>query len=723
MNLMDLFVKVAYDDSAVDKGIDGTSKKGGTFATKLGKAFGGAAKVVSAISTAATALGTAFVKGAMDVSDYGSEVNDMSQKLNMSAKGFQEWRYILGQSGVDIGVLQGGMKKLSESAVSGSESFDKLGISQEQLSTLSTEELFNTTIAQLSEMEAGNERTALASDLFGRSATELLPILNQGAGSIEEMRKQAEDYGLVMSDEAVKASDDFGDSVSLMQQTLTGMKNRMMGEFLPTLTLVTDGLAKLFTGDMSGLDSINKGIGGFVDKISQAIPQIIEIGGSLLQTLATAIMDNLPLLVETAFNLVSELGMFILENLPMLVETALEILVSLATGIAEQLPTLIPTIVEVINTIIDTLIENIPMLIEASIQLMVGLADGIITSLPFLAERVPEIVLALINAIVENLPLLMTSGVDIMVAIANAVITAIPTIIAAIPEILMAVVQAFADLAPQVWEAGTNLVAGIWEGISNSTQWIYDKISGWVGGVIDWIKGLFGIASPSKEMADGVGKYISEGVGEGITDNVTAVTDAAGKLSEAVVAEAEGMNQSGVAVVNALGQGMLTRMITLGQQLRAWFMQYVITAIRSLYIQFYETGRYMSMGFIIGMLSRRQEIIDDAKGLAKAANDAFRDGLRVKSPSKATYEAGEYFVMGFTNAINNGIADVRSAVGEMSGAALNFGSDVTQGTTQGGVSGGSSGVTIGAINFNQPVTTPTQTANRISRELAGVLYA
>jgi len=37
--------------------------------------------------------------------------------------------------------------------------------------------------------------------------------------------------------------------------------------------------------------------------------------------------------------------------------------------------------------------------------------------------------------------------------------------------------------------------------------------------------------------------------------------------------------------------------------------------------------------------------------------------------------------------------------------------------------GSMSGVTIGAINFNQPVTTPTQTANRISRELAGVLYA
>jgi hypothetical protein len=114
----------------------------------------------------------------------------MSQKLNLSTKGFQEWSYILGQSGVDIGVLQTGLKTLSSAAVDGNEAFTKLGISQEELSTLSTEDLFNKTIAQLSQMEAGTERTALASDLFGRSATELMPILNAGAGSLEEMRKQ-----------------------------------------------------------------------------------------------------------------------------------------------------------------------------------------------------------------------------------------------------------------------------------------------------------------------------------------------------------------------------------------------------------------------------------------------------------------------------------------------------------------------------------------------------
>lgn len=537
MNLLDLFVKVAYDDKDVEKGIEGTSKKGAGFASKLGGVFGGVARVVGTISTAAIALGGAFVKGAMDVSDYGSEVNDMSQKLNMSAKGFQEWRYILGQSGVDIGVLQGGMKKLSESAVAGSDSFKTLGISQEQLSTLSTEELFNTTIAQLSEMEAGNERTALASDLFGRSATELLPILNSGASGIEEMRKQAEDYGLVMSDEAVKASDDFGDSVSLMKQTLTGMKNRMMGEFLPALTLVTDGLAKLFTGDTSGLDSINEGIGQFVNKISEAIPQIIEIGGSILQALASAIMQNMPLLVTAAFDLISQFAGFVLQNIPLLLETALTILTTLALGIAEQAPTLIPAVVQTVITIIETLIDNIPMLINAAIQLVNGIASGILKALPLLVKAAPEIILSLINAIVANLPTLLAASADIIVAITKGVIAAIPQLLAAVPQILMALVGAFASLAPQVWDIGKNLVSGIWQGISNSTQWIFDKIKGWVGSVVNYIKKLFGIKSPSTVMREGVGKYLSFGLGDGILKYAGYAQSAMSSLMDSVMGE------------------------------------------------------------------------------------------------------------------------------------------------------------------------------------------
>lgn len=82
---------------------------------------------------------------------------------------------------------------------------------------------------------------------------------------------------------------------------------------------------------------------------------------------------------------------------------------------------------------------------------------------------------------------------------------------------------------------GKNLVTGLWNGISNSFTWIKNKISGWVGNVMDFIKGLFGIHSPSTVMRDKIGKMLGLGVAEGIEDSRNAVNGAVRKLGDAAL--------------------------------------------------------------------------------------------------------------------------------------------------------------------------------------------
>ena len=40
------------------------------------------------------------------------EIDKMSAKIGISKKGFQEWRYVLGQNGMEIDKMQVGMKTL-----------------------------------------------------------------------------------------------------------------------------------------------------------------------------------------------------------------------------------------------------------------------------------------------------------------------------------------------------------------------------------------------------------------------------------------------------------------------------------------------------------------------------------------------------------------------------------------------------------------------------------
>lgn len=164
-------------------------------------------------------LGGAIADTISDTAEYGDEVDKMSQKLGLSSEAYQEWDYILDKAGVDIQNVSTGMKTLTnkiDDAKNGSESatklFKDLGISMEDLKTMSREDIFSKVVASMQNMEDSTERAALANDLFGKSGQDLTPLFNQTAESTEELRQAAHDLGLVMSDDAVDASADYADS-------------------------------------------------------------------------------------------------------------------------------------------------------------------------------------------------------------------------------------------------------------------------------------------------------------------------------------------------------------------------------------------------------------------------------------------------------------------------------------------------------------------------------
>ncbi|MBQ1510110.1 MAG: hypothetical protein IIZ54_04340, partial [Selenomonadaceae bacterium] len=207
MNLFDLMAKITLDTSEYEEGLDKSEKQAKGFSNNLKTGLKTAGKVggaaLAAIGTTAIAAGAAILKGAGDVAEYGDRVDKMSQKIGFSAKGFQEWDFILQHNGSSIEAVQRGMITLEKAAKDGSDAFEKLGISQEELASMNSEELWDATIKGLQGVADGSERAALAEEIFGKSARELGPLLNMTAEETEAMRQQVNDLGGVMSDEAV----------------------------------------------------------------------------------------------------------------------------------------------------------------------------------------------------------------------------------------------------------------------------------------------------------------------------------------------------------------------------------------------------------------------------------------------------------------------------------------------------------------------------------------
>lgn len=568
---------------------------GGKFSSAMGGVLKTGAAAIAGIGTAAIGAGTALTGAAAGVASYGDHIDKMSQKMGLTAEAYQEWDAVMQHSGTSMDTMKSSMKTLANAAETNNKAFKELGITENDLKNMNQQQIFEATIAGLQNVEDDTQRTYLAGKLLGKGATELGALLNTSAEDTQAMRDRVHELGGVMSDEAVKNSAAFQDSLQDLQTSFTGVKNSVMSEMLPSFTSVMDGLASLVVGEEGAKEKITAGIEGIVSNISEAMPRLVEgfstlaealleVAPELITTLAQGILDAIPELLPTLVEVVGQIGSNLIELLPQLVEVGLQVIVELANGIAESLPELIPTIVDTMLTIVDTLIENIDMLIDAAIAIIVGLAEGLVEALPQLIERLPEIIVAIVEGLVENAPKLLEAAVQIIVALATGLIESLPELIAHLPEIIVAIVNGIINLAGDMVEAGKALVEGIWKGIKENWDSIVSNVKELGGKLVDSVKGFFKIGSPSKLFADEVGQWIPEGVAVGIEANADSVNGAVDDMVKGAMVDpdVEMMQETAKAMTPVMSGGVIVPGADNGAaQLLTEYLPMILTAIEN----------------------------------------------------------------------------------------------------------------------------------------------
>lgn len=228
-----------------------------------------------------TAVGTATMVAMQKASDATDRVDKLSQKIGMSRQGFQEWDFILSQSGTNIEKMQVGMKtlvnRMEESAKGsgvGADALKRLGVSATDSSgnLKKQEQVMEEVVRKMQDMPEGAEKSKLAFDLFGKSGLELMPLLNSVGGSVDELKDKAHELGLVLSDEAIDAGVNFQDAMDQLKRSLGGVGTQILATLMPTVTEWAGQIAVLT---------------GKVQKFAQEHPRLIQLltkvaGGLLL---------------------------------------------------------------------------------------------------------------------------------------------------------------------------------------------------------------------------------------------------------------------------------------------------------------------------------------------------------------------------------------------------------------------------------------------------------
>lgn len=219
----------------------------GKTASKFGEGVASAGKFAAA-AAAAGAMVFALTKR---VADNADELGKLSQKVGVTVESLSGLAYAARLNNLSLDGLGTGMRTLAKNmldAQSGTgdakDAFKALRVEVEDApgKLKPTDEMLLQLADKFSTMQDGAGKTAIAMRIFGKSGTDLIPLLNQGRAGIEELRKEAERLGIIISKDAAKAAEEFNDNLTRMKASSEGLTIQLAGPLVTALRDATGAM-------------------------------------------------------------------------------------------------------------------------------------------------------------------------------------------------------------------------------------------------------------------------------------------------------------------------------------------------------------------------------------------------------------------------------------------------------------------------------------------------
>ena len=455
MNLMDLFVKISVDDQASGQveAIGSKLKSGLATAAKVGAA------AVAAAGTAIVAVGKQAIEQYAEYEQLVGGVETLFKQSSDTVMGYAENAYKT--AGLSANEYMNTVTSFSASLL------QSLGGDTEAAAKYADMAITDMS-DNANKMGTSMEMIQNAYQGFAKQNYTMLDNLKLGyGGTKEEMQRLLEDAEKLSGIEYdISSYADIVDAIHVVQ-TEMGITGTTAKEASTTiqgsLASMKSAWQNLLTGVADDNANFDELVNNFVDSLvvvgENIIPRVNTVIQGLTKLITQASQTIIPLAVET-----------MLQNLPSIVSAGMDMVMAIVNGILDNIDLLIDCTIDLIDVVVDKLIENLPKLVEGGIKLIGALAAGLIE--------------------------------------------AIPQLVGNIPKIIVAIVKAFAAGAYQIIGIGKNIVTGVWEGIKSMASWITSKVKGFFSGIVNSVKGILGIHSPSRVFA-GIGENMALGLSDG----------------------------------------------------------------------------------------------------------------------------------------------------------------------------------------------------------------
>lgn len=191
----------------------------------------------------------AMVGAVVDTAREGAAVSDMAARTGVAAQTLMGYAVAAKLAGAELGDVAQGMRGLANSmqgAKDGSEAqqkaFAKLGVKVTDASgkMRPLNDVMDDVADGLERMGPSSERLAIAQDVLGKSGGALIPMLEKGSKGLREMRKRAEELGLVMDEDTRQAMTRMDDALDTLELAMQGLRTAIVGPLLKPLAQLVE---------------------------------------------------------------------------------------------------------------------------------------------------------------------------------------------------------------------------------------------------------------------------------------------------------------------------------------------------------------------------------------------------------------------------------------------------------------------------------------------------
>lgn len=331
----------------------------------------------------------------------------------------------------------------------------------------------------------------------------------------------------------------FFETASSLSATFMQVLGALLPAVAPLVPLIGDLAQVIGTGLGQVLLAIMPAVGALVEALVGALQPVLPV----LATAFGEIANVLGPLAATLVDVLAPILPQVAELFILLVQSIMPLLPPLADLIGALLPVvgaiLQNVVIPAIRLVIGVLAEWWKIL-ATGLQLVADFVGGVVAFFFDLGGNVDRIIGDIGRWITDGFETARRMGLDALSRLVTGAVGFFSDLLGNVGRLPGQILSAVGNLGGLLLNAGRDVVRGLWDGIAGMGQWLYGQIMGWVRRVVPGpVLQFLGIASPSKLFRDDIGRWIPEGLADGILGNARVAGDAARQLARETAAGAQ----------------------------------------------------------------------------------------------------------------------------------------------------------------------------------------